>query len=209
MEGQKKSPRFSNLAAKWSREKWFYILVLIMAFAHAFKYIVVDWPFVSLLIIGGLPIWLPTLLRNIESFEKTDKGWRLNLIEDRSGLSITQLLQGMSGSRSSLHSPTPDSPFTRLSPDARRVLKTLWSFQVSLFGEDSESRWGFGMPPAAPDYASFFLGANELHHLKYVIPNARDMVYLTDEGIELCRQNREALAREPLHYKAFHAVPNE
>jgi hypothetical protein len=206
MERQKEVPKIRSFDAKWLRKNWFYVLILITAFGHAFQYIIVDWPLVSLLIVGGFPVWLPTLLRNIESFEKTDKGWRLNLIEDRSGLSITELVRGVSENHVSLPSPMPDSSFTKLSPDARRVLKTLWSFQVSIFGEDDERRWGFRTAPAAPSYPSFWLGATELVRLKYALAE-KYMVYLTNEGIEFCRQHRDSLEQEPLYYKKFSAAP--
>jgi hypothetical protein len=85
---------------------------------------------------------------------------------------------------------TDDYDFESSSPQARKVLRTLWTFQRMTFGpNDAQRRWGFGINPAAPDYAFFAAGSAELVMRGLVARNEKAMVFLNNEGMDFCRRH--------------------
>jgi hypothetical protein len=183
-------------AVGWLGRNLFYLVALGFALAHAVKLAVVDWPVVILLIVAGFPQWFPLLARNIKSIRKTDKGWELDTHQSQISLGSAEPNRGISAR----------SPLDDMSPQARLVLSTLWHFQVEKIGEDDPGRWGFKVVSGAGDYASFAIGANELWRLKYLYRERTSIACLTDEGMEFCRRNKEALAREPFIRGPFSSV---
>ena len=194
----------------WIRRYWFYSLALIGAALHSSHIIAADWVAFALLLAAGVPAWLPTLARYIKALEKTEDGWKLLLREDPLGLPAEQIqkiidIQAEVVPQAAL--PAAKRTYAELSVHARRVLKSLWHFQCQTFGEDDARRWGFGVGRQAPDYATFSIGAKELEWDKYVFIDPRGLAYLTNEGVELCRQNKPAIQDEPLYYKQFTPAP--
>ena len=45
-----------------------------------------------------------------------------------------------------------ETEFGKLLPQAKKVLRTLWKYQVEHFGPDDIRRWGFVVGTGAPDY---------------------------------------------------------
>jgi hypothetical protein len=86
--------------------------------------------------------------------------------------------------------PREADNFEQLSPQARKVLRTLWTFQRMTFGpSDAQRRWGFGINPAAPDYGFFAAGSAELVIWGFVAQNEKAMVFLNNDGMDFCRQH--------------------
>ena len=80
--------------------------------------------------------------------------------------------------------------FEQLSPQARKVLRTLWTFQRMTFGpDDPQRRWGFGINPAALDYAFYAAGSAELLIWGLTLQNEKAMVFLSNDGMEFCRRH--------------------
>jgi hypothetical protein len=192
----------------WIRRNWFYLVALAAAVAHAFKWVVVDWLVFALLSAAGLPTWLPALARYVKALKKTEKGWELELKEDVLGLPATNIEKIVEIEAQLVPPPQQKRTYAQLSLHARRVLKSLWHFQLQTFGQQDPRRWGFGVGKAAPDFTTFSLGSKELEWEKYVYVDPRSMVYLTNEGLEFCRQNQQALDAEPLYYHQFSPAPD-
>ena len=76
---------------------------------------------------------------------------------------------------------------------ARKVLRTLWYFQRQQFGEAQDKRWGFGIHPSAPDYVEFRAGATELLTSGLIAEDRRGLVFLSDSGMEFCKQHENEL----------------
>lgn len=86
--------------------------------------------------------------------------------------------------------PREADNFEQLSPQARKVLRTLWTFQRMTFGpNDAQRRWGFGINPAALDYGFYAAGAAELVIWGYVAQNEKAMVFLNNDGMDFCRRH--------------------
>lgn len=202
-----------DLAMDWVKRHLFYIVVFAAAAGEAFNRITLDWVGVVLLLIAGLPTWLPTFARHVKALRKTDDGWELEIREDVLGLLSTQIEKVIDVHVNQINTsdrlgPVAPDDFANLSLHARRVLKALWHYQRELFGVDSVRRWGFGVGRQAPNYASFAIGVRELEWDRLVYADPRGLSYLTNEGIEFCKREREALDREALYYDSFVAAPN-
>jgi hypothetical protein len=189
----------------WVQRNWFYCLALIAAGLQACRVITLDWPVFALLVFAGIPVWVPTLARYIKALERTGDGWRVLMREDPLGIPATEIQKIVEVTTTT--TPTSKRPYNELSLHARRVLKSLWYFQRDNFGEDDPRRWGFAVGRQAPAYFTFSTGAKELEWEKYVVLDPRGFVYLTNDGIEFCKQNRAPLDNEPLYYKDFVAPP--
>ena len=133
--------------ATWVRRNWFYLTALVLAVSHALKWITMDWPAISLLVLAGFPIWFPAIVRNIRAVKRTDRGWELELFADKEGLAAAKIQQIVMSENKDAPLAGPNRSFEGLSVNARLVLKTLWHFQCVTFGENDERRWGFGVAP--------------------------------------------------------------
>jgi hypothetical protein len=189
----------------WIHRYWFYCLALIVAALHACCIITLDWPLFALLVVAGIPAWVPTLARYIKALERTGDGWRVLTREDALGVPATEIQKIAEATTTT--TPPPKLPYANLSLHARRVLKSLWHFQRQTFGEDDQRRWGFAVGRQAPSYLTFYTGTKELAWEKYVVLDPHGFAYLTNEGIDFSKQNRAALDNEELYYKEFVALP--
>ncbi len=92
--------------------------------------------------------------------------------------------------------------FATLPEDNRRILKTLWNFQVP---HDStlQTRWGFSVPPGVFSYSSFVRGIADLMSRSMIHMDSRGLVFLLDAGVTYCQTHSAEIAREPLFYREF------
>jgi hypothetical protein len=196
----------NNMA--WIRRNWFYAVALLAAIGHACNWFAVDWLAFALLMTAGFPAWLPTLARYVKALRKTEKGWELELKEDPIGLPAESIQQIVVEAPPQIHAEAAAvRPYNQLSLHARRILKALWHFQLLTFGENDARRWGFGVARGAHDYVGYAIGSKELEWERHVYLDPRGMVYLTNEGVDFCRHNLNAIAEEPLYYNHFAPAP--
>jgi hypothetical protein len=141
------------------------------------------------------------LTRYIKAWRKTKEGSEL-IVVDELGLPAEEIEQ-IENEQSRFA-----EGFSELSPDARRVLKTLWHFQREVFGTADQRRWGFSVPAGMPDHGSFDKGVKELQLDRLAHSEGSNLVYLTDPGMEFCNRNSYAIEREPLYYQTFRPVPS-
>lgn len=99
--------------------------------------------------------------------------------------------------------PPPQSEFAKLPPQQKKVLRTLWKYQVEHFGPEDIRRWGFAVGAAAPDYAEFRDGMFQLDDKKLIAMDKRGFVFLTNEGIEFCTKNNQEISCYPFFYSDF------
>ncbi len=100
---------------------------------------------------------------------------------------------------------TPGAPSTldEFLPAAKKVLRTLWKFQVEQFGPDDI---GHGVSPlgrAAPDYQEFNLGITQLLMRGLVFLGYEVFVFLTEAGIDFCKQYNKQIVSYPFYYSNF------
>ncbi len=86
-------------------------------------------------------------------------------------------------------SEEPDSElaFDALTPAARKVLKTLWHFQIRHFHDNEINRWAFGIAIGSPDYPEYQRGLEQLLRLGLVAIGPRGLCFLTNSGMVFCR----------------------
>jgi hypothetical protein len=96
-----------------------------------------------------------------------------------------------------------ESELGKLLAQAKKVLRTLWKFQVEQFGPDDMRRWGFTVGAGASDYNDFSLGVLELLHRHLVATDQRGFVFLTNEGISFCKANNSEIVQFPHYYSRF------
>lgn len=99
--------------------------------------------------------------------------------------------------------PPREDKFELLLPQTKKVLRTLWKFQVEHFGPDDARRWGFGVGTGAPDYQDFSLGLLELLKSKFVAVDARGLVFLSNEGVQFCKEYSPEISAYPIFYDKF------
>lgn len=92
--------------------------------------------------------------------------------------------------------------FDRLAPEARKVLKTLWKFQLELF-PDYKNRFGFKVDPASEEFRFFNKGRNELTQYGLVATDYRLFCGLTEGGIKFCKENTAQIEKEANYYDRF------
>lgn len=100
-----------------------------------------------------------------------------------------------------------ESEFTKFLPYSKKVLRTLWKYQVELFGPDDIRRWGFKADTQSQDYMAFSIGVGELLKRNFVAVDAHGLVFLTTEGIEFCTKENKEIVRYPELYSYFTAAP--
>lgn len=94
----------------------------------------------------------------------------------------------------------PADKFLALTPPAKKVLGTLWKYQVELFGDKDIRRWGFVVGPNSPDFHPFNLGALELMQQQLALFGPNGFLFLTNQGIEFCSQwNSSVVAQKELY----------
>jgi hypothetical protein len=96
-----------------------------------------------------------------------------------------------------------ESEFAELLPQAKKVLRTLWKYQVECFGPDDVRRWGFAVGTGAPDYHEFSLGITQLLMQHLVSLDARGFVFLTEAGVDFCKQHNQEISTYPFYYSHF------
>jgi hypothetical protein len=159
----------------------------------------VDWAAVVLLFLAGFPVWMPVLARYVKAIKKPEQGYEVESSTRQATLSVEKLKQ--------LEVRTV-LKFGDLPLQARRILKSLWHIQRERFGERNERRWGFGVTNKAPFSGAFWHGVYVLSQSGFVVTDPNGMTYLSDEGLEFCRENRDELDAEPLYYKSFGPAPS-
>ncbi len=96
-----------------------------------------------------------------------------------------------------------ESEFAKLLPQAKKVLRTLWKYQVEHFGPDDIRRWGFAVGAGAPDHPEFSLGITQLLLQHLVALDGRGFVFLTEAGIDFCKQHNKEINAYPFFYSHF------
>lgn len=97
----------------------------------------------------------------------------------------------------------PANEFPKLTPPARKVLGTLWKYQVELFGPQDIRRWGFVVSPKSPDFHPFTLGALELMQKQLVLFGPNGFLFLTNAGIDFCTKWNDSVAAQKELYSNF------
>jgi len=98
------------------------------------------------------------------------------------------------------------SNFDAMTPEAKRVLKSLWHFQKNLYAPEHSTRWGFAVGQANDDYTDFLSGVGFLIARDLVVTDLNRMVYLKNEGIDFCQKNDLEIDDYPLHFREFRAT---
>jgi hypothetical protein len=96
--------------------------------------------------------------------------------------------------------------FDSLDRSAKKVLRTLWRYQVLHFGPSDDRRWGFGVGLRAPDYMEFSIGVLRLLEKHWVNTDSRGLIFLTNEGLRFCLDNDAAVSAFPDYYSNFSGV---
>lgn len=99
--------------------------------------------------------------------------------------------------------PKTESEFGKLLPQTKKVLRTLWKYQVEQFGPDDIRRWGFAVSAAAPDYNDFGLGVLELLRQQLAATDSRGLVFLTNAGVDFCKKHNAEIVSYPDNYSHF------
>lgn len=79
--------------------------------------------------------------------------------------------------------------YSAVSATGKKILRTLWHYQKQKFGADSDKRWGFTIRGQGPEAKDFEFGVFTLLQQNAIIQDQQGMVFLTESGIEFCKQN--------------------
>jgi len=79
--------------------------------------------------------------------------------------------------------------YNAVSKTGKKILRTLWHYQKQHFGADSDKRWGFTIRGEGPEAKDFDFGVFTLLQQNAIIQDEQGMVFLTESGIEFCKQN--------------------
>ena len=95
------------------------------------------------------------------------------------------------------------SSFEQYMPEAKKILRTLWKQQVEHFGAEDLRRWGFSVGKGAPDYSEFILGITQLLMDHLIVFQDGDFVFLTNKGIDFCKEFNREISTYPSYYSSF------
>lgn len=161
------------------------VVAAVAGIAHAFlPSVKIDWITVALIIIAAVP-WLGPILKSLEI----------------TGIGKVEL-RDRQGTTSNPPPPQGAEPTNKFSPQARKILATLWHYQKKHFGDtDSDRRWTFNVTPGTTFFLDYMTGLLELvkSGLVSVIPDKWQCV-LTNEGFSYCK-NEKSLESETNIYK--------
>jgi len=151
--------------------------------------------FLSKLIWPCFFIWL--IIRyagQIKEFLETLKQWKK--FSAPGGIGFERIDQNITIA-SPQESPTKEVPDIRedLSPEARKVLSTLWKHQKEYFPDDTrKGRWSFVVPFGNPKLGDYLMGLGEtLNKGLVTIDPKNGQCLLTDAGIYYCEHNQGKL----------------
>lgn len=96
-----------------------------------------------------------------------------------------------------------ENKFSDLLPQSKKVLRTLWKYQVEHFGPKDIRRWGFSVGTNALDYSSFSLGILELIKIHLISIDSRGFIFLTNKGIAFCQNENAHISSYPDYYSHF------
>ncbi|HMP81098.1 MAG TPA: hypothetical protein PKA41_00140 [Verrucomicrobiota bacterium] len=87
--------------------------------------------------------------------------------------------------------------FESLSPEAKRILKTLDYYQRQGFKKlDAEGRWAFTIPFGHPNHAQFMGGILELHSSGLIsMDHGTGRFGLSDDGVKLLSENQNDIGK--------------
>jgi hypothetical protein len=184
--------------------RWPFILLGAAALLHILKVIQVDGYGIGLILIAFLPALLPVISTYFKTIKIGKDGIEATTIADNEGRTSFEL----KGREEVSNSITPTQGTFPYSIDSRRVLATLWHFQKELFGENSNRRWGFGVGIGATDYGDFSAGVAPLRDATLIHVDHRGLCYLTNEGVDFCREHRVILDADCPYYSRFTPAAN-
>lgn len=151
----------------------------------------VRWETIGCFVLATLPFILILLTRYIKRFNLGGNSFE-SADQSSATKEFVENLEASDEEQKEIDFPKPDKTeikFSDMSKEARRVLRTLWHFQMKLFTLDSnEKRFGFVIGPHAPDYFIFNKGAWELLARRFIVRDEKGMVFLSDKGIEFVKR---------------------
>ncbi|NIV92426.1 hypothetical protein GWN42_06380 [candidate division KSB1 bacterium] len=109
-----------------------------------------------------------------------------------------------------LHEPSIEHDLKKYTPsqEAKKLLATLWTYQLSHHGKDMEARWLMGLPPTSSgtNYPSFYRGLAELLEVGLAeVARPRLMAMLSNDAFAYCWP----ISDELLTYETYHFEPND
>ncbi|AHF93946.1 hypothetical protein OPIT5_01260 [Opitutaceae bacterium TAV5] len=179
-----------------------FIALFVLGVLHVLKLVAFDWIGLAVFVVA----LLPQLAKFFEYIAVTAKGLEVKT-KVQAGVTITPPPpEPPEPPRAT--TPAPPSPsvtpavFGLLTIEEKNILKTLWHHQKRMGGK-TPSRWGFKVGNAAPDHFSFAIGVALLRSKRLVWIGEKDLVYLTDEGIDFCIIHRREIYGYPLPFTKF------
>lgn len=162
-------------------------LFLFLAYLAIGTWFVLTWELIVTVAIASLPFNLVLLSRYIKHIKIGNHEYESADARDISKEDVAKL-QGVAPE------PEGDAPtYGNLTRHAKKVLRTLWTYQRQHFGTQDSRRWGFGVHPSAPDYPQFRIGATELLQVGLTVESDKGLVFLNEKGMAFCRQNKNAI----------------
>lgn len=138
----------------------------------------IAWPAVALISLFLLREELGHLMGRIKEYHHGDKHLVFSTKKEQGG-------------SKQLTIPAPEAE-PQLSPEAKKILATLWQRQKHHFGDDFSKRWSFRILPNTDVYGTFMVGFAELLKLGLVGWTPKDgQALLIDKGIEYLKKHSD------------------
>lgn len=142
------------------------------------------WQTITTFCLLSTPFFLVLLSRYIKKIK-----WGDNELETSdSSTSPKEYVENLSKGQKA-PAPAAGAPSPALTSPAMKVIRTLWNFQLKLFGNTMDKRWGFILGSGHKDYFEYISGAHELISKALAAKDHRGMLFLTDQGIAYCKDN--------------------
>lgn len=153
------------------------------------------WPEVVPLDSGTLALLALAVLPWLTLFVKSAEVAGLGKLESRDNKE-----QGTASPIAPAPAAVQTATLATLSPEAKKVLATLWRYQRATFGTDKTRRWTFAVQPFASEFPTYLLGVADAvrRGLVVVAPDTHQCM-LTNDGLAFVEKDG-SLGDEADHY---------
>lgn len=169
------------------------IIFIFLAYLEVCSSFIVSWETVAIFTLISSPFLLVLLALYVKKVK-----WGNKELETQSTSSTKQYVKEQEVKPQATPQELPIRreqnliSYNAVSDSGKKILRTLWHFQKQHFGIDSDKRWGFTIGKGS-ESRDFEFGAFTLLQQGAIIKDQRGMVFLTDSGLEFCKQHKNLL----------------
>lgn len=192
------------------KEYWPYCIFACASVLHLFGAIIVDGYSLALLVMAFTPKLIPLIRKHFRRIQVGDVSMELaGDVNVGESLMVSETQNPKLEDDKTPQSPDQAKPQevvkNEFAEEMERALSTLWHYQKQYHGSDKRAKSRWGMAPAENNYLLKAVLAS-MAIQGWVAKSEVGLYFLTDEGLDHCRENDFRLTSRGPHYTSFMPV---